>query len=80
MAETYEYEFNFPCRNSGYSCNGSIVLWLVTRPRTRSATPSELQKILRGTSQNKPRRMQNPDGIRVIGSEEKLETQIERED
>jgi hypothetical protein len=59
---------------------GSIVLWLVTRPRTRSATPSELQKILRGTSQNKPRRMQNPDGIRVIGSEEKLETQTERED
>jgi hypothetical protein len=59
---------------------GSIVLWLVTRPRTRSATPSELQKTLRGTSQNKPRRMQNPDGIRVIGSEEKLETQTERED
>ena len=59
---------------------GSLILWLVTRPRTRSATPSELQKILRGASQKKPRRMQNPDGIRVIGSEEKIETQTERED
>ncbi|MBH02350.1 MAG: hypothetical protein CL469_06785 [Acidimicrobiaceae bacterium] len=59
---------------------GSIILWLITRPRKRSATPGELQKMLRGTSQRKPRRMQNPDGIRVIGSEEKLETQIERED
>ncbi|MAR80950.1 MAG: hypothetical protein CL452_04875 [Acidimicrobiaceae bacterium] len=59
---------------------GSLILWLVTRPRTRSATPGELQKILRGASQKKPRRMQNPDGIRVIGSEEKIETQTERED
>ena len=59
---------------------GSIVLWLLTRPRTRSATPNEVQKILRGSSQRKPRRMQNPDGIRVIGSEEKIETQTERED
>ncbi len=59
---------------------GSIILWLITRPRTRSATPDELQKVLRGASQRKPRRMQNPDGIRVIGNEEKLETQIERED
>ena len=59
---------------------GSIVLWLLTRPRTRSATTNEVQKILRGSSQRKPRRMQNPDGIRVIGSEEKIETQIERED
>ena len=59
---------------------GSLILWLVTRPRTRSATPGELQKILRGASQKKPRRMQNPDGIRVIGSEEKIETQRERED
>ena len=60
--------------------SGSIILWLITRPRTRSATPDELQKMLRGASQRKPRRMQNPDGIRVIGSEEKIETQIERED
>ena len=59
---------------------GSLILWLVTRPRTRSATPGELQKILRGASQKKPRRMQNPDGIRVIGSEEKIATQTERED
>ncbi len=59
---------------------GSLILWLITRPRTRSATPGELQKILRGASQKKPRRMQNPDGIRVIGSEEKIETQTERED
>ena len=59
---------------------GSLILWLVTRPRTRSATPGELQKILSGASQKKPRRMQNPDGIRVIGSEEKIETQTERED
>ena len=59
---------------------GSLILWLVTRPRTRSATPGELQKILRGASQKKPRRMQNPDGIRVIRSEEKIETQTERED
>ena len=59
---------------------GSLILWLVTRPRTRSATPGELQNILRGASQKKPRRMQNPDGIRVIGSEEKIETQTERED
>ena len=59
---------------------GSLILWLVTRPRTRSATPGELQKILRGASQKKPRRMQNPDGIRVIGCEEKIETQTERED
>tara|TARA_E500000331_G_C17049471_1_gene623285 strand:- start:74 stop:304 length:231 start_codon:yes stop_codon:yes gene_type:complete len=59
---------------------GSLILWLVTRPKTRSATPGELQKILRGASQKKPRRMQNPDGIRVIGSEEKIETQTERED
>ena len=59
---------------------GSIILWLITRPRTRSATPDELQKMLRGASQRKSRRMQNPDGIRVIGNEEKLETQIERED
>ena len=59
---------------------GSLILWLVTRPRTRSATPGELQKILRGASQKKPRRMQNPDGIRVIGSEEKIEIQTERED
>ena len=59
---------------------GSLILWLVTRPRTRSATPDEVQKILRGASQKKPRRMQNPDGIRVVGSEDKLETQIERED
>ena len=59
---------------------GSLILWLVTRPRTRSATPGELQKILRGASQKKPRRMQNPDGIRVLGSEEKIETQTERED
>ena len=59
---------------------GSLILWLVTRPRTRSATPGELQKILRGASQKKPRRMQNPDGIRVIGSEEKIETQTARED
>ena len=59
---------------------GSLILWLVTRPRTRSATPGELQKILRGASQKKPRRLQNPDGIRVIGSEEKIETQTERED
>ena len=59
---------------------GSLILWLVTRPRTRSATPHEVQRILRGASQKKPRRMQNPDGIRVVGSEDKLETQIERED
>ena len=59
---------------------GSLILWLVTRHRTRSATPGELQHILRGASQKKPRRMQNPDGIRVIGSEEKIETQTERED
>ena len=59
---------------------GSLILLLVTRPRTRSATPGELQKIIRGASQKKPRRMQNPDGIRVIGSEEKIETQTERED
>ncbi|HAQ04343.1 MAG: hypothetical protein ACJZ17_05670 [Acidimicrobiales bacterium] len=59
---------------------GSLILWLVTRPRTRSATPDEVQRILRGASQKKPRRMQNPDGIRVVGSEDKLETQIERED
>ena len=59
---------------------GSLILWLVTRPRTRSATPDEVQRIFRGASQKKPRRMQNPDGIRVVGSEDKLETQIERED
>ena len=59
---------------------GSLILWLVTRPRTRSATPDEVQRILRGASQKNPRRMQNPDGIRVVGSEDKLETQIERED
>ena len=59
---------------------GSLILWLVTRPRTRSATPDEVQRILRGASQKKPRRMQNPDGIRVVGSDDKLETQIERED
>ena len=52
---------------------GSLILWLVTRPRTRSATPDEVQRILRGASQKKPRRMQNPDGIRVVGSEDKLE-------
>ena len=49
---------------------GSLILWLVTRPRTRSATPDEVKRILRGASQKKPRRMQNPDGIRVVGSEE----------
>ncbi|MBL90063.1 MAG: hypothetical protein CL517_07275 [Actinobacteria bacterium] len=59
---------------------GSIILWLITRPRDRSATLGELQKLLRSSSQTKPRRMQNPDGIRVIGSEEKLETQTELED
>lgn len=59
---------------------GSLILWLVTRPRTRSATPDEVQRILRGAAQKKPRRMQNPDGIRVVGSEDKLETQMERED
>ena len=59
---------------------GSIILWLITRSRDRSATLGELQKLLRSSSRTKPRRMQNPDGIRVIGSEEKLETQTELED
>ena len=59
---------------------GSIILWLIARPRNLSGTLGELNKLLRSSSQTKPRRMQNPDGIRVIGSEEKLETQTEPED
>ena len=59
---------------------GSVVLWLITRPRNRSTTPSEIQNLLRNSSKAKPRRMQNPDGIRVIGHEDNLRPQTERED
>ncbi len=39
---------------------GSLILWLVTRPRTRSATPDEVQRILRGGRHKK-----NLDGCKI---------------
>tara|TARA_B110000438_G_C15617286_1_gene564912 strand:- start:301 stop:531 length:231 start_codon:yes stop_codon:yes gene_type:complete len=59
---------------------GSLILWLTTRPKRRSANLDEVQKALRGVSQNRPRRIHNPDGIRVVGNEKNIDPKIRAED
>ena len=49
---------------------GSVVVRLVTRPRTRPVGANEIQQALRNMSRHRPRRVHGPDGVRLIGRDE----------
>ena len=49
---------------------GSVVVRLVTRPRTRPIGAHEIQQALRNMSRHRPRRVHGPDGVRLIGRDE----------
>ena len=49
---------------------GSVLVRLVTRPRTRPVGANEIQQALRNMSRHRPRRVHGPDGVRLIGRDE----------
>ena len=49
---------------------GSVLVRLVTRPRTRPIGANEIQQALRNMSRHRPRRVYGPDGVRLIGRDE----------
>jgi len=49
---------------------GSVLIRLVTRPRTRPVGANEIQQALRNMSRHRPRRVHGPDGVRLIGRDE----------
>ena len=49
---------------------GSVLVRLVTRPRTRPIGANEIQQALRNMSRHRPRRVHGPDGGRLIGRDE----------
>ena len=49
---------------------GSVLVRLVTRPRTRPIGANEIQQALRNMSSHRPRRVHAPDGVRLIGRDE----------
>ena len=49
---------------------GSVLVRLVTRPRTRPIGANEIQQALRKMSRHRPRRVHGPDGLRLIGRDE----------
>ena len=48
----------------------SVLVRLVTRPRTRPIGANEIQQALRNMSRHRPRRIHGPDGVRLIGRDE----------
>jgi len=48
----------------------SVLVRLVTRPRTRPIGANEIQQALRNMSRHRPRRVHGPDGVRLIGRDE----------
>jgi len=49
---------------------GSVLLRLVTRPRTQPIGANEIQQALRNMSRHRPRQVHGPDGVRLIGRDE----------
>ena len=49
---------------------GSVLVRLVTRPRTRPVGANEIQQALRNMARHRPRRVHGPDGVRLIGRDE----------
>ena len=49
---------------------GSVLVRLVTRPRTRPIGANEVQQALRNMSRHRPRRVHGTDGVRLIGRDE----------
>ena len=48
----------------------SVLVRLVTRPRTRPIGANEIQQAIRNMSRHRPRRVHGPDGVRLIGRDE----------
>ena len=49
---------------------GSVLVRLVTRPRTRPIGATEIPQALRNMSRHRPRRIHGPDGVRLSGRDE----------
>ena len=49
---------------------GSVLVRLITRPRTRPIGANEIQQALRSMSRHRPRRIHAQDGVRLIGRDE----------